>query len=259
MPGVLAVLAVRDPGSRSVCQRRCTLGCGLDQAVLHSVRRKCMCRMEGDRVELRCAACGGQPCSKGNLESRPSFCPSEQEAEVLALAWATFQDEDTQRLALASARTEAAGYCKWPRVEEVMHFARGIGAKRLGIASCVGLICEAKLLQGILDANGFEVRSVCCKVGSVPKEDMGLKEDEKVRPGQYEPMCNPVAQAMLLNAAETQLNIVVGLCVGHDSIFFRHSKAPVTVLVAKDRVTGHNPVAALYTSHSYYKRLKQPG
>jgi len=26
------------------------------------------------------------------------------------------------------------------------------------------------------------------------------------------------------------------------------------VLVAKDRVLGHNPVAALYTSHSYYLR-----
>jgi uncharacterized metal-binding protein len=50
---------------------------------------------------------------------------------------------------------------------------------------------------------------------------------------------------------------VVGLCVGHDSLFFRHSVAPVTVLVAKDRVTGHNPVAALYTSHSYYRRLRE--
>jgi uncharacterized metal-binding protein len=29
----------------------------------------------------------------------------------------------------------------------------------------------------------------------------------------------------------------------------------VTVLVAKDRVLGHNPVAALYTSHSYYSKL----
>lgn len=38
---------------------------------------------------------------------------------------------------------------------------------------------------------------------------------------------------------------------------FRHSEAPVTVLVAKDRVTGHNPAAVLYTSHSYYSRLKE--
>ena len=70
-------------------------------------------------------------------------------------------------------------------------------------------------------------------------------------------MCNPIGQAMLLNEAATGLNVVIGLCVGHDSLFFRNSAAPATVLVAKDRVTGHNPVAALYTSHSYYKRLKE--
>jgi uncharacterized metal-binding protein len=47
----------------------------------------------------------------------------------------------------------------------------------------------------------------------------------------------------------------VGLCVGHDSLFFRHSEAPVTVLVAKDRVLAHNPAAGLYLSSSYYRRL----
>jgi uncharacterized metal-binding protein len=163
---------------------------------------------------------------------------------------------ELRELALAAARTEAAGYCKEPRVEEIINFARRIGARRLGIASCIGLIREARILQEILEANGFEVNSVCCKVGSIDKEKIGLKDEEKIRPGQYESLCNPVGQAMLLNKASTELNIVVGLCVGHDSLFFKHSEAPVTVLVAKDRVTGHNPAAALYTSHSYYERLR---
>jgi uncharacterized metal-binding protein len=122
-----------------------------------------------------------------------------------------------------------------------------------------GLIHEARLLQEILEANGFEVASVCCKVGSIPKEDIGLADEEKIRPGQFEALCNPVGQAELLNEAGTELNVVVGLCVGHDSLFFQHSCAPVTVLVAKDRVTGHNPAAALYTSHSYYRRLRNDG
>jgi len=111
-------------------------------------------------------------------------------------------------------------------------------------------------LQDILEANGFQVYSVCCKVGSIPKEEVGLADAEKIRPGQFEALCSPVAQAQLLNEAGTGLNIVVGLCVGHDSLFFRYSAAPVTVLVAKDRVTGHNPIAALYTSNSYYRRLR---
>jgi uncharacterized metal-binding protein len=137
-----------------------------------------------------------------------------------------------------------------------MDFARRVGAVRLGIAHCAGLMSEAKIAREIFLNNGFEVEAVCCKVGSIEKGKVGLKDEEKVYPGQFEALCNPVAQADLLARAGTQLNIVIGLCVGHDSLFFKHSRAPVTVLVAKDRVLGHNPVAALYTSHSYYRRLK---
>ncbi|RLC66364.1 MAG: metal-binding protein [Chloroflexi bacterium] len=211
-------------------------------------------------MELKCAVCEVQACREApGSKPHPRFCPMspENEGQALSEARATYSDRETQLLARAAARTEAAGYCKEPRVEEVMGFARRLGVHRLGIASCVGLIREARLLQEILEANGFEVFSVCCKVGSIPKEEIGLSEEEKIRPGQFEALCNPIAQALLLNEAGTGLNIVVGLCVGHDSLFFRHSAAPVTVLVAKDRVTGHNPAAALYTSHSYYRRLRE--
>ena len=60
--------------------------------------------------------------------------------------------------------------------------------------------------------------------------------------------CNPVLQAQLLNEAGTELNIVMGLCVGHDSLFYKHAKAVTTTLVVKDRVLVHNPVMALYTA-----------
>jgi len=205
-------------------------------------------------MELHCSVCRVQACSSTpGTETFPVFCPASQDLDALTDAHQLYHsDPEIQRLALSAARVEADGYCRWPRVQEVMEFAHGIGASRLGIATCVGLIREAGLLQEILEANGFQVSSVCCKVGSIPKEEIGLADHEKVRPGQFEALCNPVGQAELLNEAGTELNIVVGLCVGHDSLFFRHSVAPVTVLVAKDRVTGHNPVAALYTSHSYY-------
>ena len=71
--------------------------------------------------------------------------------------------------------------------------------------------------------------------------------------------CNPILQAKLLNAAKTDLNVVVGLCVGHDSLFYKYSDAIVTTAVTKDRVLGHNPAAALYTANSYYSKLKQEG
>lgn len=209
-------------------------------------------------MELKCSLCRVQVCREApGGRPPPAFCPATGEGDALTGARQIYHsDPETQRLALAAAQVEAAGYCQWPRVQEVIEFARRIGAARLGIATCIGLIREAGLLQDILEANGFEVYSVCCKVGSTPKEEIGVADHEKIHPGQFEALCNPIGQAQLLNAAGSELNIVVGLCVGHDSLFFRHSAAPVTVLVAKDRVTGHNPAAALYTSHSYYRRLR---
>jgi hypothetical protein len=72
-------------------------------------------------------------------------------------------------------------------------------------------------------------------------------------------LCNPIAQASTLNRAGTDMNVIMGLCVGHDMLFVKHADAPTTTLVAKERVTGHNPVAALYGNHFNCKRLaKQP-
>jgi len=86
--------------------------------------------------------------------------------------------------------------------------------------------------------------------------ELGLAESNKVRPDTFEPACNPVAQAKLLNRAQTEMNIIVGLCVGHDMLFSKYSEAPVTTLVVKDRVTGHNPVSVLYGQNFYHKRLQ---
>jgi len=135
----------------------------------------------------------------------------EPEAELLAEVRRLYQeDQETRTLAAASARVEAEGYCRWPRVEEVMAFARQLEVEHLGIATCVGLLDESRLLQDILQSNGFEVSSVCCKVGSIPKEEIGLEDHEKIRPGQFEPICSPVAQARLLNRVGTGLNVAMG-------------------------------------------------
>ena len=211
-----------------------------------------------EHVELSCALCGARACaSEPETRRFPSFCPMAAESDELSAVEKRYmEDEDVRKLARESARTEAAGYCRSTRVEEVMDFARRMGFTRLGIAHCAGLMTEARLAREIFAGNGFEVHSICCKVGAIEKERVGLTDQEKVRPGQFEAICNPIAQAALLAAAGTQLNVVIGLCVGHDSLFFMNSRAPATVLVAKDRVLGHNPVAALYTSGSYYKRLK---
>ena len=101
--------------------------------------------------------------------------------------------------------------------------------------------------------------SVVCKAGRTPKEKIGIKDEEKIHQGTQEAMCNPIYQAKLLNRKGTEFNVLLGLCVGHDSLFFKYSQAPTTVLAVKDRVTGHNPMAPIYLSESYYRKIKRAG
>lgn len=213
-------------------------------------------------MEWICSLCKVRQCElEPTTKNPPGYCAmaSQDEEVIKALNQAResyYFDGENNEVALAAARTEAAGYLHWPRVQEVMDFAWRIKAHHLGIAHCIGLIEESHILQNIFKDNGFRVSSICCKVDSIPKANVGLLPKETLNPeGGFDPLCNPVAQAYLLNLAKTDLNILVGLCVGHDSLFIRHSTALVTVLVAKDRVTGHNPAIALYTHHSYYRRL----
>jgi uncharacterized metal-binding protein len=64
---------------------------------------------------------------------------------------------------------------------------------------------------------------------------------------------------MILNQAKTDFNIMLDLCIGHDSLFLKYIKGLTTVFAVKDRVLGHNPMAALYTSSSYYEKLMKQG
>jgi uncharacterized metal-binding protein len=140
------------------------------------------------------------------------------------------------------------GRGKWCRIEETLELAHRIGARRLGIVFCSGFMSEAKTMKRVLEAHGFEVHSSCCKTGAVPKEDLGILDSQKVKPGAAEMACNPMAQAELLNREQVHLVLLLGQCVGHDSATMAHLDAPAVCLVAKDRTLGHNTVAALYRS-----------
>ena len=145
-----------------------------------------------------------------------------------------------------------------PRMLEIMEFARKMNYRKLGFVFCAGLTKEAGVVARILEEQGFEVVSVLCKVGATPKEEICLKDEEKVYRGQFESICNPVLQAMIVNEAKTDFNILLGLCVGHDSIYFKYAAAPTTVLAVKDRVTGHNPLACINTFGNYSSWLGNP-
>lgn len=203
---------------------------------------------------LSCSECGVTVC-KGRDGEYPPFCPTRASQDTLVTeALETMKDPEVKKLTVAAAETETQGYCRWCRIEDTISFAKRIGAKRIGVATCIGLLKDAKLLAQVLKAHDFEVYTVSCKVGGVAKTAVGIPEACNVCGVN---ICNPILQAKYLNSQKTDLNIAFGLCVGHDSLFFRYSDAFCTTLVVKDRVTGHNPIVPLHMLDNYYKKLLQ--
>jgi uncharacterized metal-binding protein len=198
----------------------------------------------------------------------PAFCSTTLYSTALEKAACEYEKGEIREFAYHASVQEAECYIdreaspayKYPvkpRIQEIIEFSRKMGYHKLGVAFCGGLHREAMIFCKILEDHGFDVVSVMCKVGGVDKAAIGLQEHEKVQIGSFEPMCNPIAQAEVLNAAATEFNILLGLCVGHDSLFLKYSQALATVFAVKDRVLGHNPLAAIYTYDSYSERFKK--
>lgn len=212
--------------------------------------------MSDENKRLSCTDCGLLNCYRREKEF-PHFCLTTNTANELIEETNELyrNDEFVLRLSQAAVEIEGIYYGKITRVEEIVLFAKRIGAKKIGIATCVGLISEARTFAKILNIKGLESYCVVCKVGSTDKTEIGVDEKLKIQKGCHESLCNPVLQAKIFNKEKTDLNVIVGLCVGHDSLFIKYSEAPVTSLITKDRVLAHNPAVALYTSGFYYKRL----
>jgi len=225
-----------------------------------------------EKINPNCAKCPIGACDpkikveeKPSLNTAPGYCPMKNMPEIIERAVSDYDEPGVKEFARLASIQEFECYehtpegrrTKNPRILELIQFAEKCGYKKLGLAFCAGLTSEARTLTGLLENRSFEVVSVRCKVGAIPKERIGIKPQEKIAGVEnYESMCNPIAQAELLNEAKVDLAVMLGLCVGHDTLFFKYCRVPVTVLAVKDRVTGHNPLAALYLADSYYSRLK---
>ena len=183
-------------------------------------------------------------------DKAPVGCPTVEKKEVFQKARKKLENHEILKTSQVAAHVEVTGYMKWPRVQELIVFANKMGYKKLGMAFCIGLKEEAKVLTQILEKNDFEVVTGICTIGSLQKKEMKIPDQDTFTTAE-EVGCNPIGQAYFLNSENTDLNIVVGLCIGHDINFIKHSEAPTTVLIVKDRVTTHNPVAVLYSR--YYK------
>jgi len=189
---------------------------------------------------MKCAECENRQCYQG--KDCPALADETREL---------YRDDDLRSHAISTA-IESRYYGKKTRLEEVVLYASAMGYEKIGIAFCIGMANEAAELSRVLGKH-FQVHSVCCKVCGIDKKDLGLETLHS--PKGMEAMCNPMGQAEVLNRENTDLNLMVGLCVGHDAAFIKSSKAPVSPFIVKDRVLGHNPAVALYSN--YYRKARE--
>jgi len=206
---------------------------GKNQSALHGMEIK-----YGEWIIMKCAPCTEKKCTKGK------DC-----TDITAEVKAKYVGEDFKILNVADVLIENY-YMQKTRIEEVLYFAKAMGYKKLGLAFCSGLREESQIIDRILTKE-FKVFSAICKVCGIDKKEFKLSTSPK--DGRI--CCNPIGQADILNKKKTDLNIIVGLCLGHDILFTKHSKALVTTLVVKDRVLAHNPIGAVYSGFYRKKRF----
>ncbi len=194
---------------------------------------------------IMCNLCARVECRRGYPKGIPPYCLATRFHEIVERTKTEYSTPDVVDIYVASGSIARNGYGRWPRIQEAIEFAKELKLSKIGFASCVALSRELGLITELFIGAGFDTISTACQIGGVSPEDRGVIIDTKDFRGLY---CNPIAQAEILNSENTQLNFMLGLCLGHDILFTRYSEAPVSTLIVKDRVTGHNPVVALYSS-----------
>ena len=189
-------------------------------------------------IKGMCARCSGNACYPlagandplPGLDGAPDFCPMIRLSAVVEAAANEYTRPEIKEFSRLASIQVAECYeisaegirTTIPRIEEIIDFAAKCNYTRIGIAFCVGLKEEARMTPAIFEDKGFEVVSVNCKVGRIPKESIGLKGDEKIMcGGLFEPLCNPIAQAEILNPEKDDLAILLGPCEGHDTLLFK--------------------------------------
>jgi uncharacterized metal-binding protein len=214
-------------------------------------------------VSPQCAKCPGAYCrglsfEEVNKDMLPEYCPMKTSEEVITSAIEKYALDEVKRIYLPATITEKEAYesirgvcmAVRPRIKELIEFGKLIHAQKIGVAFCAGMRDEAARIVKILERSGFVTASVLCKCGGIDKTKLNVAKEYKIGdPLEFEAGCNPVLQAQLLNNAGTDINVIVGLCLGHDMLFAMNSKVPVTTLIVKDRLLGHNPVIALYSNY----------
>lgn len=183
---------------------------------------------------IDCLICKEHQCAEGkvcNLSSQLSSEPESKEYQKMLNSALDISLENERILC---------------RISELVYFAIEMNYKKIGIAYCNDLTEPTNIVVYAL-RRFFDVFPVCCKIGGKQLPETMLTDNIKVA-------CNPIGQADILNKAEVDFNVLIGLCIGTDCIFTQLSNAPVSTLFVKDKSLANNPIGAVYSDY-YLKEV----
>ena len=153
-----------------------------------------------------CAWCEEKPCSKENKEY-PEWCIITDRNWFGEIA-PKYEEEENSLIFKTAAHIETTGYKKWPRLKEIAEFAIEAGFETIGIAFCIGLKKEAKIVADYYKEKGLKVASAVCCCGSFDKQELGIPAKDRFSNTGFESACNPIAQAKFLEESGSEFNIV---------------------------------------------------
>ena len=188
-------------------------------------------------------------CWRGEDKGIPSYCQANHYPEEIEKANKAYAEPEDRR----PLHRRMCCRQKKRRLPDAYrgggdNFAKEMKFSIVGFATCVAFANELEVISRLFEQGGIEVFSAGCQIGRSSATDRGLPHLEAYPDNST---CNPIAQAEILNKAETQLNYIIGLCMGHDILFTRYSRAPqLSTLIVKDRLMGNNPAAAIYGWHA---------
>jgi uncharacterized metal-binding protein/predicted Fe-Mo cluster-binding NifX family protein len=189
-----------------------------------------------------CLACSEPVCLNGGRCVRPSgeILPASPEIIRMLEAAADITFESERELC---------------RMAELIYFVIEMGFRRVGVAFCIDLIEPTRILCGVL-RRFVDVFAACCKLPNSSANTGNIEEPGFEPIGWRDLPCNPLGQASVLKQFGSEFNVLVGLCMGADSVFVRASAAPVTTLFVKDRMLANNPIGAVYSEY-YLKEISK--
>ena len=157
----------------------------------------------------RCSIKAAERLCRKEGGKHPKNCPTAADKGLIEKTLRIYKEPENFVFARTASIQEKEGYSNRElgyekvrpaklRIEKIIEFIGRMGYRRIGMAFCMGLRKEAGMVEKIFAARGLDMVSAICKIGRVAKEELGLKDDEKISVGQFESMCNPILQAEVL-------------------------------------------------------------